>query len=63
MFPIRAEAIAPLLEGRDVLGHAHTGAGKSLGYALPMLQKIDRTETDSEGLLLLQERTRGPGIG
>src|SRR5438876_9658781 len=40
-FPIQAMAIAPLLEGRDLMGQAHTGAGKTLALALPMLQKMD----------------------
>ncbi len=42
IFPIQAKAIAPLLEGRDLMGQAHTEAGKTLAFALPMLQKIDR---------------------
>ncbi len=47
IFPIQAEAIAPLLEGRDLMGQAHTGAGKTLAFALPMLQKIDRRTHDA----------------
>ncbi|HEY4657007.1 MAG TPA: DEAD/DEAH box helicase, partial [Candidatus Bathyarchaeia archaeon] len=37
MFPIQAEAIAPILQGRDVIGQAQTGSGKTLAYAVPML--------------------------
>ena len=56
MFPIQAEAIAPLLEGRDVFGQAHTGAGKTLAYALPMLQKIDRRASGLQGLVVVPTR-------
>src|SRR5436853_6287431 len=52
-FPIQAMAIAPLLEGRDVMGQAHTGAGKSLAFALPMLQKIDHQLQGIQGLVIV----------
>jgi len=39
--PIQAEAIPPLLEGRDLLGHAPTGTGKTAAFALPLLARID----------------------
>ena len=39
--PIQREAIPPLLEGRDLLGQAATGTGKTAAFALPALQKID----------------------
>ena len=35
--PIQAQAIPVLLEGRDVLGAAQTGTGKTAGFALPIL--------------------------
>src|SRR5207244_740182 len=38
--PIQREAIPPLLEGRDLLGQAATGTGKTAAFALPMLQRI-----------------------
>ena len=38
--PIQAQAIPPLLEGRDVLGIAQTGTGKTAAFALPLLHKI-----------------------
>src|SRR5512143_4226057 len=37
---IQREAIPPLLAGRDVLGQAETGTGKTAAFALPMLQRI-----------------------
>ena len=38
--PIQREAIPPLLTGRDVIGQAATGTGKTAAFALPMLQRI-----------------------
>jgi ATP-dependent RNA helicase DeaD len=38
--PIQREAIPPLLEGRDLLGQAATGTGKTAAFALPVLQRI-----------------------
>jgi ATP-dependent RNA helicase DeaD len=40
--PIQREAIPPLLQGRDVLGQAATGTGKTAAFALPLLQRITR---------------------
>jgi ATP-dependent RNA helicase DeaD len=42
--PIQREAIPPLLEGRDVLGQAATGTGKTGAFALPLLQRIPNTD-------------------
>jgi ATP-dependent RNA helicase DeaD len=38
--PIQREAIPPLLSGRDVLGQAATGTGKTAAFTLPLLQRI-----------------------
>src|SRR5438477_2088700 len=38
--PIQQQAIAPLIEGRDLLGQAATGTGKTAAFALPILQRI-----------------------
>ena len=38
--PIQREAIPPLLAGRDVLGQAATGTGKTAAFALPLLQRL-----------------------
>ena len=38
--PIQAKAIPPLLEGRDLLGIAQTGTGKTAAFGLPLLQKL-----------------------
>ena len=38
--PIQKAAIPPLLEGRDVIGQAATGTGKTAAFALPLLQRL-----------------------
>jgi ATP-dependent RNA helicase RhlE len=38
--PIQAEAIPPILEGRDLLGLAQTGTGKTAAFALPVLERL-----------------------
>ena len=38
--PIQRQAIPPILEGRDVLAGAQTGTGKTAGFTLPMLQRL-----------------------
>ncbi len=40
-FPIQEAAIPVLLSGRDVIGQAHTGTGKTAAYAISMLQAIE----------------------
>jgi len=37
--PIQQQAIAPMLQGRDLIAMAQTGSGKTLAYALPLLQQ------------------------
>jgi ATP-dependent RNA helicase RhlE len=38
--PIQKEAIPPILEGRDILGLAQTGTGKTAAFVLPLLQRL-----------------------
>ena len=40
--PIQEQAIPPILEGRDVMGLAQTGTGKTAAFALPILQRLTR---------------------
>ena len=39
--PIQEKAILPLLEGRDLIGVAQTGTGKTAAYLLPVLNKLN----------------------
>jgi ATP-dependent RNA helicase DeaD len=41
--PIQREAIPPLLDGRDLLGQAATGTGKTAAFALPLLERLQRS--------------------
>src|SRR5581483_8990086 len=38
--PIQSQAIPPAMEGRDVLGSAQTGSGKTVAFGLPLLHKL-----------------------
>ena len=48
--PIQREAIPALLEGRDVLGQAGTGTGKTAAFALPMLHRLAKDPAKSRGV-------------
>lgn len=54
--PIQARAIPSLLAGRDVLGQAQTGTGKTAAFALPMLQRLDLHSPGVQGLVLAPTR-------
>ena len=57
--PIQKAAIKPLMEGRDLLGQAATGTGKTAAFALPMLQRIAGTPAvplKPAGLVLVPTR-------
>jgi len=51
-FLIQSQAIPVLLEGKDVIGQAHTGTGKTVAFAIPILEKID-TENDKLQAVIL----------
>ncbi len=54
--PIQVRAIPPLLEGRDVLGQAQTGTGKTAAFALPLLQRIDLSQRQPQVLVFTPTR-------
>ncbi|MCW2698966.1 MAG: ATP-independent helicase [Blastococcus sp.] len=51
--PIQAEAIPPLVEGRDLLGQAATGTGKTAAFALPVLQRLPAERGKAPAALVL----------
>src|ERR1700728_190081 len=53
---IQEEAIPSLLQGHDVIGQAQTGSGKTAAFGLPMLQYVDPTEHEVQGLVLTPTR-------
>jgi len=54
--PIQAATIPLLMEGRDVLGQAQTGTGKTAAFALPVLSRIDTKQTAPQALVLAPTR-------
>ena len=54
--PIQAQTIPLLLEGKDVLGQAQTGTGKTAAFALPLLSRLDLKQKDPQVLVLAPTR-------
>src|SRR3954466_9481420 len=54
--PIQEEAIPGLLEGRDIIGQAQTGTGKTAAFGLPLLQYIDVRDSEVQALVLTPTR-------
>jgi len=52
LFPIQTQAITPLLEGKDVIGQAHTGTGKTAAFGIPMVERLDPEIKEIQGLVL-----------
>ncbi len=54
--PIQAQTIPLLLDGRDVIGQAQTGTGKTAAFALPILSNLDVKQKDPQVLVLAPTR-------
>jgi ATP-dependent RNA helicase DeaD len=54
--PIQEQAIPALLEGRDVIGQAQTGTGKTAAFGLPLLQYVDTGSDEVQALVLTPTR-------
>jgi ATP-dependent RNA helicase DeaD len=54
--PIQAQSIEPLLAGRDLLGQAQTGTGKTAAFSLPLLSRIDVKSKTPQMLVLAPTR-------
>ncbi|MQR94129.1 DEAD/DEAH box helicase [Fictibacillus phosphorivorans] len=54
--PIQKETIPVILEGKDVVGQAQTGTGKTLAFVLPLLQKVDAERDAVQGLIVAPTR-------
>jgi ATP-dependent RNA helicase DeaD len=52
LFPIQAQAIIPLLEGKDVIGQAQTGTGKTAAFGIPMIERLNPKDKSVQGLVL-----------
>ena len=54
--PIQAQAIPVVMSGRDVIGQAQTGTGKTAAFGIPMLQSIDTSVKKTQVLILSPTR-------
>ncbi|WP_243522083.1 DEAD/DEAH box helicase [Bacillus pseudomycoides] len=54
--PIQEQAIPVVLAGKDIIGQAKTGTGKTLAFVLPILEKIDPESSDVQALIVAPTR-------
>ena len=54
--PIQAQAIPVVMSGRDVIGQAQTGTGKTAAFGIPMLQKVDPSLKKTQVIVLSPTR-------
>jgi ATP-dependent RNA helicase DeaD len=54
--PIQEQAIPPLLQGRDVIGQAQTGTGKTAAFGLPIMEYVDPEEPEVQALVMTPTR-------
>ena len=54
--PIQAATIPPMMDGRDVVGLAQTGTGKTAAFALPILSRLDLSQKKPQALVLAPTR-------
>src|SRR5215213_5866366 len=54
--PIQEQAIPHLLDGKDVIGQAQTGTGKTAAFGLPMIDFVDPDDPDTQALVLTPTR-------
>jgi ATP-independent RNA helicase DbpA len=56
MTPIQEQSLPLLLEGRDLIGQSKTGSGKTVAFAVPILQKLDLSRRSLQALVLCPTR-------
>ena len=54
--PIQAKAIPLELEGKDIIGQAQTGTGKTAAFGIPLLEKIDPKNKKLQAVILINNR-------
>ena len=54
--PIQEQSIPTMLQGRDIIGQAQTGSGKTAAFGLPMVEHVDPSEHSVQGLVLTPTR-------
>ena len=55
-FPIQEQAIGPLLEGRNLIGQAKAGSGKTLAFGIPLVQSVNQSIPKVQALVLAPTR-------
>ncbi len=56
MTPIQAQAIPVLLEGKDIIGQAQTGTGKTAAFGIPLIQNVDADNRHLQAIVLCPTR-------
>ncbi|KAJ0916191.1 putative RNA helicase transcription factor interactor and regulator CCHC(Zn) family [Helianthus annuus] len=51
LFPIQRAVLVPALEGRDIIGRAKTGTGKTLAFAIPIIKRLTEEDEDNRNSL------------
>jgi len=54
--PIQAQSIPYIMEGRDIIGQAQTGTGKTAAFGIPILEKLNQGEKTVQGIVLCPTR-------
>lgn len=54
--PIQAQAIPCIMEGRDVIGQAQTGTGKTAAFGIPILEKLNHEEKVIQAMIICPTR-------
>ena len=54
--PIQEQSIPPTLEGKDLIGQAQTGTGKTAAFGLPILQRIEPSKRSPQAIILCPTR-------
>ena len=53
--PIQSKAIPVMMTGKDIIGQAQTGTGKTAAFGIPMLEKIDPKNKKLQGIVLCRQ--------
>ncbi len=61
--PIQAQTIPHIMEGRDIIGQAQTGTGKTAAFAIPLIEKVQPTNKRVQSLVLCPTRELAMQVG
>ena len=63
MTPVQAQALPPILDGRDLIAQAPTGSGKTAAFGLGLLQRLDAAAVRTQALVLCPTRELAEQVG